>query len=301
MVRFTIFFLLLFLVSFHSQAQNFDSLGSISKSAFKIHYSDGQESRAEKIGGRVQNALGYYRLMLNFNPSFTMLVLSADDWKKYTTLPVIYGMPHYNPENKTLVVAAEDNPFWKSFIPPMDKLPGDLAAKINSAYKDENGNVSMREFFDLLALHELGHTFHIQKGINVQRMWMGELFCNILLHTYIAEKEPAALPALTVFPEMVIAAGTEGYKYTSLSDVHERYDEIGSKYPNNYGWYQSRWHNGAGKIYDAAGKSIGRKLWDGFASEQKILNDEEMLKLLSGSGAGEVAEFIRNWDKNMVR
>lgn len=301
MYRVVLFLQLLLLLCFSSLAQNFDSLGLITKPAFRIHYSDGQELRAEKIGSRVQDAFGYYKSMLDFEPSFTMLVLSEADWKKYTTLPVIYGMPHYNPENKTLVVAAEDNSFWKSFIPPIDQLPAGLAAKINSAYKDENGNVSMREFFDLLALHELGHAFHIQKGINVQRMWMGELFSNILLHTYISEKEPAALPALTVFPEMVIAAGTRDYKFTSLPDVHDRYDEIGSQHPKNYGWYQSRWHNGAGKIYDEAGKSIGKKLWDAFASEKNKLNDEDMLKLLRTSGAEVVAEFIQNWEKNTAR
>ena len=46
----------------------------------------------------------------------------------------------------------------------------------------------------------------------------GELFCNILLHTYIAENEPEQLSALTVFPQMVIAGGTDGFVYTSLSD-----------------------------------------------------------------------------------
>lgn len=301
MYRFALFFQLFLLLSFTSLSQNFDSLGSISKTSFKIYFSKRHESRADKIGGRVNDALGYYSSMLEFDPSFTMLVLSESDWKKYTTLPVIYGMPHYNPDNKTLVVAAEDNSFWKSFIPPMDQLPTDLAAKINSAYKDDQGNISMREFFDLLALHELGHAFHIQKEINVQRMWMGELFSNILLHTYIAENEPAALPALTVFPEMVIAAGTSGYKYTSLSDVHERYDEIGSQHPKNYGWYQCRWHNGARKIYDAAGKSIGRKLWDAFGSEKKKLDDKAFLDLLVNSGAGEVAAFIRNWEKSTVK
>jgi len=41
----------------------------------------------------------------------------------------------------------------------------------------------------------------------MQRLWMQELFCNIMLHTYIAENEPQNLPALELFPEMVVSGG----------------------------------------------------------------------------------------------
>ena len=37
-----------------------------------------------------------------------------------------------------------------------------------------------------------------------------------------------------------------------LADLENRYDEIGQRYPQNYGWYQSRWHSSAADIYDAA-------------------------------------------------
>jgi hypothetical protein len=215
----------------HLGAQNYSGLSNLSGTRINAFYSPGYESRARSISERVDKAMDYYRELLNVKPQVTLLVLSVDDWPKYTTMPVI-GMPHYN-NDSVLVVAAHDNPFWKSTVPPLDKLPASLAEQVRETYKNLAGELSMQPFFDLLALHELGHAFHMQTALNVQRKWVQELLVNILLHTYVAENEPGSLPALTVFPHMVISNGTTGFLYTSLKDVHERYNEIGSKYPNN--------------------------------------------------------------------
>ena len=72
---------------------------------------------------------------------------------------------------------------------------------------------------------------------------------------------------------MVIASGKDEYKYTSLTDIEERYEEIGQKYPKNYGWYQCRWHSAAGNIYDTGGIETFIKLWDAFSNQKEKLND----------------------------
>jgi hypothetical protein len=284
-----------------AKAQPFNQLDSLKDHTARVYYSSGHQQRAATIIKRVDKAMAYYKQLLAFEPSITLLVLSTGDWTKYTTLPVVYGMPHYNPGNKTLVVAAEDNPFWKGFIPPVDQLPKDLREKIEAAYKKEDGGLSMQPFFDLLAIHELGHAFHVQAGLTMQRNWMGELFVNILLHTYIAEKEQKALPALTVFPQMVIAGGSKEFKYTGLKDVHERYDEIGQHYPKNYGWYQCRWHAAAAVIYNTGGKLVGRKLWDALKSKREILTDEQLAAFLENAADKTVADLMRNWDKDTIK
>ena len=290
-----------FLVQPAMAQQPFQQLDSLKNKKTKVYYSAGYGERAAAITKRVDKAMAYYKKMLSFTPTVTFLVLSAGDWTKYTTLPVVYGMPHYNPDNKTLVVAAADNPFWKSFIPPVDQLPKALRENIQAAYKIADGGLSMQPFFDLLALHEVGHAFHTQAGLTMQRNWMGELFVNILLHTYIAEKEPEALPALTVFPQMVVAGGTAGFKFTSLKDVHERYNEIGSKHPKNYGWYQCRWHAAAAGIYDAAGKQVCTKLWYALKGQNEKLTDEQLLVFLETAADKTVGNVMRNWDRDTVK
>jgi hypothetical protein len=291
------FLLFFFLIVQPAAAQHFNQLDSLVDHKAKVYFSKGHQQRAATIAGHVDNGMKYYQQLLDFKPVVTLLVLSTADWKIYTTMPVVYGMPHYNPESKTLVVAAEDNTFWKSFLPPLDQLPAELSQQIQATYKNEKGNLSMQPFFDLLALHELGHAFHNQAGLTMQRKWMGELFVNICLHTYIAENEQGLLNALTLFPKMVIAGGTKEFKYTTLQQIDERYNEIGQQYPKNYGWYQCRWHFAAGVIYDAAGKQVCKKLWTALKNKKEILSDEQFAGFLETAVDKSIADMIRNWDE----
>ncbi|MER2997591.1 hypothetical protein [Pontibacter populi] len=279
------------------KAQQYSQLHALDNHKAQVYYSTGHADRAKTIANRVDKAMTYYQQLLGFKPAVTLLILSPDDWTKYTSVPVVYGMPHYANTN-TLVMAAEDNAFWKSFTPPLDQLPQQLSQQIKEVYKDENGNLSMQPFFDLLALHELGHAFHFQAGLNMQRKWMGELFVNTLLHTYVAENEPESLPALTLFPEMVVGSGAKAYTYTSLQDIDQLYDEIGQEHPKNYGWYQCRWHMAARQIYDTGGRLVSRKLWNALKSEKQKLSDQQLVSVLEKKAHKSYADMVRNWDRD---
>lgn len=280
-----------------AEAQHYNQLHALTQHKAKVYYSAGHADRAKAIANRVDKAMSYYQQLLGYEPAVTLLILTPDDWTKYTKVPVVYGMPHYT-NDKTLVMAAEDNAFWKSFIPPLDQLPLGFSEQLKGAYKDAKGNLSMQPFFDLLALHELGHAFHFQAGLNMQRKWLGELFANTLLHTYVAENEPESLPALTLFPQMVVGSGAKEYTYTSLQDVDKRYEEIGQNHPKNYGWYQSRWHMAAGQIYDSGGRLVSRKLWDALKSEKQNLNDQELVIILETKADKSFGEMIKNWERD---
>ncbi|MGZ8536881.1 MAG: hypothetical protein ACXWV9_01400 [Flavisolibacter sp.] len=161
-----------------SNAQSIDSLSQLKNHDFPVYYSSGHQQRAETIALRIEKAISFHKELLDFKPEVTLVILSARDWKTYTTEPVVYGMPHYNEKNKRLIVAAEDNAFWKSMVPSLDQLPEDLRTPIQTTYKSSEGNLTMQPFFDLLAIHELGHAFHMQGGLTIQRNWLGELFTN---------------------------------------------------------------------------------------------------------------------------
>lgn len=276
-------------------AQTFNGLVALDGYKTPVYFSAGNQERAEALALRCDNVTDWYNDILGFKPLVTLLILDPQDWSKFTSFPV-YGMPHYK-DDKTLVVASADNDFWKSFIPPVDKLPAGLAAQIRETYSDRNGNLSMGAFFDLLAIHELGHAFHIQRGLNMQRKWMAELFVNLFLHTYIAENEPGMLPALTVFPKMVIAGDRSSLKYTSLTDLENRYDEIGQQYPQNYGWYQSRWHSAAADIYDSGGSTVFLDFWNALENHKdKLDKDADLASFLAGKVHQSVADVLLKWD-----
>lgn len=287
---------LLFFTTITVLAQSFESLNYLEGYKTKTYYSKGSNEQAETMAKRCDNVISFYKLLVNFEPTVTLLVLSPDDWSKYTNFPV-YGMPHYN-DAKTLIVASEDNGFWKSFIPPLDQLPKEFAQQISSTYSDKDNSLTMRGFFDLLAIHELGHAFHEQGGLTMQRKWMGELFANIFLHTYIAEKEPELLPALTVFPQMVVSSTNKSeLKFTTLNELEINYGKIGQQYPNNYGWYQCRWHIAAGNIYDDGGTKAFEKLWHVLKEQKESLDDTTFAKRLSKKVHKSVADVQLKWDK----
>lgn len=283
-----ILFLLCWQISTAGAGSNTE-LSELPGYSLKVLYSPGNTEMAHTIAARGAKALKYIGELVGFTPDVELFILSPADWKKYGTHPV-YGMAHYT--GKKLVVASEDNDFWRSFIPPLEQLPADLARDIKQAYTTEDGTLSMRGFFDLLALHELGHAFHLQGGLKGQRLWMQELFCNIMLHTYIAENEPENLPALEVFPEMVVASGSEGFQFTTLADFEKRYDNMD---PRNYGWYQCRLHVAAKHIYNAGGTEAFVRLWHALKNEREKLTDEQLASFLEVKVHSRLAKVQTEW------
>jgi hypothetical protein len=132
----------------------------------------------------------------------------------------------------------------------------------------------------------------------MQRKWMGELFANIFLHTYIAEKEPALLSALTIFPKMVVSSTNKNeLQFTTLNELESNYEKIGQQYPNNYGWYQCRWHIAAGKIYDEAKLTAFKNLWRTLKNQKEILDDLSFAALLTNKVHQSVADVQMKWEE----
>lgn len=292
---FSILGILMLFYSWNIHSQAYKGLTKLNGTNTETFYSAGAKGQAEIMAQRYDEVISFYEPILDFKPSVTLLVLSEYDWKKYTQFP-IYGMPHYTNEN-ILVVASEDNDFWKSFIPPLDKLPPGLAEEISRVYSKPDGTLTMKGFFDLLAIHELAHAYHLQGKLNTQRRWMDELFSNIFLHTYIAEKEPRMLPALTIFPDMVVLSiNSENLEYSSLKELEENYDKITTKHSKNYGWYQCRLHVAAANIYNEAGIEAIKNLWFQLKNQTEPLDDKALASMLAEKVHPAVAEVPRNWN-----
>jgi len=286
----------LLLICQYLNAQTYEGLAHLKGYQTDTYFSKGAEVKARRMAQQLDSVMAFYTKQLQFTPKVTLLILSPGDWKNFTKFP-FYGMPHYT-SNKTLIVASENNDHWKSMVPATDKIPAAYGGLVKETYSDKNGGLNMEPFFDLLAIHELGHAYHNQGGLVMQRKWMGELFPNILLHTYIAEKEPKLLDALTTFPKMAVATTDRStLKYTTLQELEINYNQIGPNYPQNYGWYQCRWHIAAGEIYDAGNVQGLKNLWSTLRTQREILGDVELADLLSKKAHKSVADVQLNWDK----
>lgn len=272
-------------------SQTYPDLNKLEGFSLEVYYSSGHKERAIAIAKRCEHTMKYITSLVEFSPKVSLFILNPDDWKTYATVP-LYGMPHYNNEEQ-LIVAAEDNAFWKSFMLPTDELPKDMSQKVKETYINSEGDMSMMPFFDLLVLHELGHAFHMQGGLTMQRLWMQELFSNSLLHTYIAENEPENLPALELLPEIIISKGTSNLEFTQLSDFERLYSNMN---PNNYGWYQLKLHAAAKQMYNSGGKELFKNLWNFLKIHSDKMDDETLVSGLSKEVDPSVANVFLNWD-----
>ncbi|MBC7849455.1 MAG: hypothetical protein H7Y31_06950, partial [Chitinophagaceae bacterium] len=104
------------------------------------------------------------------------------------------------------------------------------------------------------------------------------------------------LPALEVFPNMVVGSGTAEFKYTTLEDFEKLYQTLGMG-ARNYGWYQCKLHSAAKDIYNAGGKSVLLKLWKALKEHQEDLTDEQFAIMLGKEVHPSVANVYLNWNK----
>lgn len=288
--------LTLLLVTNLTFAQKYDSLQKMGGIEQNVYYSENAKKRAVAIFNNVSKAESFFEKKFDVHPNYDLLILNPSDWKLYAHPNAIYGIPHYLPDGR-LVVASENNHFWKRSIPPLDQIPPPMAEQMKKTYTDETGEVSLMSIFDLIAIHELCHSFLNSAEVNTQRNWLNELFANIMLHTYIAENNPERLPTLTVFPKVMVQTfPRERLKYTTLNDFQTKYQDIAQNHPDNYGWYQSRFHYVAGQIYDSGGAGVMEKLWTALLNQKEKLNDQELIDLLKETNPA-LEQAMVNWNQ----
>jgi hypothetical protein len=223
--------------------------------------SAGVEERAASIGRIAADSYDYLAGLLGFRPDAQVLVVTEADWPKVTETP-IYGLP--NAGNGTLVVAGTEAPLWASFEEMV--APDDRAA-FEAAYAEADGSIRLGPFMDLVAVHEVAHIFH-QGTQHFPRLWLQELFANLCLHAWVADRSPADLTTLTTMPRLGSKAPPEAWAHSSREDFELFYTDVGGP---NYVWYQFRLQVEAEVLFDRAGTGVVRRLFDAFRLDDAAL------------------------------
>jgi hypothetical protein len=257
---------------------------------------DAAPARVAELGARTSAAWRYLSEVLGYTPRPKLLILSEADWAPRSPHPV-YGMPNADEDDK-LFVAASVNDFWREFadlaaLHAPDHMPALQAAYGNGSAIPE---LELGRFFDLLAVHELVHIF-FTGPVRLPRWWVEELACNLLLHCYVAAREPGALPGLTALPAAIASMVAQHDWYQALADFEIRYAY--DMDPVNYGWYQCRLHVAAARLHDTGGAAVARSLWDELgpvtaAGRIGSLSDAEVITLLDAASPA-FGDIARDW------
>jgi hypothetical protein len=222
----------------------------------------GLEKRAGRIGQIAADSHAYIADLLGFSPETQVLVLSEADWPSRTETPV-YGLP--NAGNGTLVVAGTEAPFWGQLAEMVGAADQPELARVYGSGKD--GAIELGPFFDLVAVHEVAHVFH-QATQHFPRLWLQELFANLCLHAWVAERTPEALPILLTLPRLGAKAPPEAFAYHTRDDFERLYTSVGGA---NYVWFQFRLQLEAAALFDRAGSAAVTRLFEAFGLDDGAL------------------------------
>lgn len=274
---------------------NYSNLVELNTYSFPVYASQGAQERAHQLAARCQNAYSFFSSVLECKPNVRLLALAPEHWQEYTGSPM-FGVPQ-TVDEQTVVVAGQNAELWKMIIPPLDMLPPSHAQAIRNTYGQADGSVDVAGYMDLLPVHEVGHLFIDQTtrqfDFHLPRRWLVELFCNLALHAYTAVEEPNQLSTLAVFPQAMVALGSNHLAHRALHDFEQLYAGME---PPNFVWYLSRLHVAAQQIYDSAGIEALRRLFRTIVQSSESLADEQLATHLQASVHPAVADVLVLWE-----
>jgi hypothetical protein len=239
--------------------------------------SEGLERAAATIGGIASDSYEYLAELLDHRPEAQVLVLSAADWATKSEQP-LYGLP--NAGDGTLTVAGTEAPFWGDLA---DMVADDDRPELDSVYVDADGQLRFGPFFDLVAVHEVGHLFS-QGVVHFPRLWLSELFANLCLHAWVERRSPTSLTTLVTLPRLGAKAEAGAWPYQTWAEFERVYSSMPGP---NYVWFEFRLQLAAADLYRRGGEDTVRRLYDAFR-----LDDHALAAVLSERVDPGLAAFV---------
>jgi len=223
--------------------------------------SDGLEGAASTIGGIAADSYEYLAGLLGIRPGAQVLVLSEADWAVKCDQP-LYGLP--NAGDGTLTVAGTEARFWADLA---DMVADDDRAELEAVYEDAGRQLRFGPFFDLIAVHEVGHLFS-QGYVAFPRSWLSEFFANLCLHAWVEQRSPASLETLLTLPGLGAKAAADTWPSRTWVDFDRDYSSMPGP---NYVWFQFRRQVAAAELYGQGGEDTVRRLFEVFRHDDQAL------------------------------
>lgn len=266
-----------------------------SESSFKILHSKGYVKEAEKQAALISDAYEFLSEIMGPKKNFYVLVVAQEDWSKNAYMPVP-GLPEYYKGN--IIVGAGQNAMADDYGQMVSSFPKEMTKALYEVYRNDEGQLDMKLFFDKLAIHELTHNFQDpknQSGYSVSR-WLEELHANMGLYAYYKNERPEELKYITALVNFSVDHPPPNAQFTSLEDFDINYYTME---PSDYGMYQMKFTKASEKIIDSLGKEILRPLNEFIKKYDESFKDKMTLSDIKLKLGEEVhptfAQFIEEW------
>ncbi len=274
---------------------------------FDVRHSVGARGRAEAAADVTADAYAYLsRMFPGVEPDIAVVVADEADWESRQP----YGLPFFNDDAGQIrpgiiVLPAASGDFWVAMGEDLrEASPGSYGTLLET-YPDGAGGLDLQPFFDLVAIHELGHAFETLGDLRLPTSWLSEIFADLALHAFVATRRPESLETLEVLSTVGarsrrLAARMRAVGYSTLEELDAHYP--GGDDPMsalNYVWYQYRWQRLAARMFDADGEDGLVRFWRCFHASDRFSSGGWTSKTLAPQLGSEVSatlgRAIRAW------
>jgi hypothetical protein len=260
------------------------------KGKIPVYYSPGYEKRAKELQPILEEACRYFDRKLKTKVDVSLAVLTKEQWKQVRGQP--YGLPNVSSAPHVVFLpATDDGVIAADALSSKGLLTAAATEKLRSTgYTFDQAAVKV---VDLIALHELGHTYAVSLGMGPPRptKWFSEFIASYIAYAYLREKHPK-LATLFYVMAADLALDVPRPKHTSLADFELLYASVG---PRNYGWYQGRFFQRIAQVYDAKGIAFVNDAMNAFpASEGESLALGVVLERLE-----KITPGFMEWSKDL--
>jgi hypothetical protein len=274
---------------------------------FEVRYTKGALVRARGAADVAASAYAYLsRLFTRVEPDIAMIVTDEPSWQSRQP----YGLPFFNDGDGQIrpgivVMPAGRGDFWIGMGEDIREASPRGYERLLAQYPDGTGGLDLQPFFDLVTIHELGHAFAVLGDLRLPTFWLGEIFANLALHTFIATNRPDSLTTLEVLSTVGAQSRRLGARmraegYSTLEEHEAHY--MGGNLPMsalNYVWYQYRWQRLVAKVFDADGEDGLVRFWNCFHGLDRLGSGEiataSLALLLKTEVSDTLGRAIRIW------
>jgi hypothetical protein len=241
-----------------------------------VYYSPQEVGRARSLQNLLSGELEFYGKVFDFRfAPVTLAVLNHEQW------------PHVSKDNPYGLPSMSDSQPWVFVMPSSWQqvtalpIPKETEATASVQRRVRQSGIPWNSIQtaagDGIGTHEIGHSIVYQVGIRAQTHWFDEFLASYIGYAYLKERHPSQLLGSEIFWKMGLDAP---HPFTTLSDFESRYDELATKYPQNYGWYQFTLEEHVIEVYRRQGVQFLTRVREEFPSNGLHLNSDQVLEKL---------------------
>jgi hypothetical protein len=265
-----------------------------------VYSSPGGDKRARGIAARAERSFEWLSHLTEMPPLPPLFVLDpGHDWDRIA-LSRHYGLAHVN--RTRIVTGQRQSGMWTAVTEGIwSELSATDKERLTSAYGTPP---DLSAFGDMIISHELTHlahspgrlddTSHGRRNWSAESprlLWVAELFANLGMQGYIAEREPESLAAMETVFEVIGQTSPARWTFHRLDEMYNSTSDPGMD-GTNYVWFEFRLQMLAKRLWNSAGAA-------GFQRLSGILHgpalaDEEIIGVLSELDPT-VADDVRRW------